>query len=405
MDNVDGNSIRCPYCNKDFPLTKAVSSLVGAQLKDQFEKLIADMKQAQDEDLKKARKEAERKTSERLEKEHNEEYQRLRAESMEKARKLFENEMAEKNEELLAAGSRLQAYQKKETALLKRERELEESRHSMEVEFQEKFNAELKKVYSRAEEKMEQEYKFKLLEKEKIINDLSRQMKEGQKKAEQGSMQLQGEVLELEIEDLLGKYFSDDDISPVETGKKGGDIIQTVKLPSGRTAGRIIWELKRTKNWNSLWITKLKEDQRNIHAELAVIASEALPAEIANFALVDGVWVTDIKYIVGLAAALRENLRSTALVKIANEGKADKAELVYDYLTGTQFKQRVESILEVYKEMKDDLDNEKRVLERSWAKREKQIERFVGNMSGMYGDLQGLGAALQSVKYLEAGEG
>jgi hypothetical protein len=403
MDNLDGNSIRCPYCNKDFPLTKVITSQVGAQLKDQFERQIAAMKQAQEDELVRARKEAEKKTTERLEKEHDEEYQKVRAEAAEKARKAANREIAEKNEELEAANNRIETYQKKETELLKRERDLEESRHSMEVEFQEKFNAELKKVYSQAQEKMEEEYKFKLLEKEKIINDLSRQMKEGQKKAEQGSMQLQGEVLELEIEDLLIKYFPDDDISPVEVGKKGGDIIQTVKLPSGRPAGRIIWELKRTKNWNAGWIAKLKEDQRSIHAELAVIASEALPAEVADFALLDGVWVTDIKYIAGLAEVLRENLRNTALVKITNEGKADKAELVYDYLTGTQFKQRIESILEVYKEMKDDLDNEKRILERSWAKKEKQIERFVRNMSGMYGDLQGLGAALQTVKYLEAG--
>jgi hypothetical protein len=274
----------------------------------------------------------------------------------------------------------------------------------MTVEFNEKLNKEVKKVYSEAQSKVEEEYKLKLLEKDKLINYLNRQMKEGQKKAEQGSMQLQGEVLEMEIEDLLIKYFPEDSIDPVSVGKKGGDIIQTVKFPSGKIAGKILWELKRTKNWSTSWIVKLKEDQRQIHAEVSVIASEVLPSDINNFGLLEGVWITEIKYVLGLATALRENLKSTALIKTANEGKSDKAEMVFIYLTGTQFKQRVESILEAYVEMQNDLETEKRLLEKSWSKREKQIERFMRNISGMYGDLQGVGATLPNVKLLEIPE-
>jgi hypothetical protein len=272
----------------------------------------------------------------------------------------------------------------------------------MEVEFQEKLTNEVKKAYMSAEEKVGEEYELRLKEKEKIISDLNKQMKEGQKKAEQGSMKLQGEILELEIEDLLLRYFPEDEIIPVAPGKKGGDIIQTVKLNSGKIAGNILWETKRTKNWQTAWISKLKEDQRSIKAELAVIASEILPQNIKNFGIDNGIWITDIKYVLGLAAALREHLKSVASIRAANEGKEGKADLVFNYVTGTQFKQRVESILEAYIEMSGDIETEKRLMEKSWAKREKQIERFVKNVSGMCGDLQGLGATLPNIKLLEA---
>ncbi|MDR2304573.1 MAG: DUF2130 domain-containing protein [Treponema sp.] len=403
MNNPDGG-IRCPFCGKEFPLTKVIAGQIGAQLQEQYDRQIETLKKSQEDELVLVRKEAEKKTAERLEKERDEEYQRIRTEAQEKARRQMNEELAVKNEEIEEANKRLSGYRKKEADLLKRERDLEESRHSLEMEYQEKLTAEIKNSFSRAQAQVEEEYRLKLREKEKIIADLNDKMKEGQKKAEQGSMQLQGEVLELEMEQILGEYFPDDAVAPVETGKKGGDIIQTVKLSSGREAGRIVWELKRTKNWSSSWIPKLKEDMRNIRAEIAVIASEALPSEVSGFAFIDGVWVTDVRYAPALAVVLRENLKAVAQVKIAGEGKAGKAELVFDYLTGTQFKQRVESMLEAYIEMHGDLEAERRIQERSWAKREKQIERFMKNISGMYGDLQGLGAALPAVKHLEIGD-
>lgn len=401
---MDNNTITCPYCNKKFALSKVITGQIENMLKKEHEKELNLQKKKYEDDLIKAQKELEKNISEKYEKRYEIDYKKIKADAIKKAKKELSEELADKDEEISEINKKLQSFKQKEIYLLKKERELEEAKHTMTVEFNDKLNKELKKVYSEAQSKVEEEFKLKLLEKEKIINDLNRQMKEGQKKAEQGSMQLQGEVLEMEIEDLLLKYFPDDSIEPVSVGKKGGDIIQTVKFPSGKNAGKILWELKRTKNWSTSWIAKLKEDQRQIHAEVSVIASEVLPSDINNFGLLEGVWITEIKYILGLATALRENLKSTALVKMANEGKSDKAEMVFNYLTGTQFKQRVESILEAYVEMQNDLDTEKRLLEKSWSKREKQIERFIRNISGMYGDLQGVGATLPSVKLLEIPE-
>ena len=212
---------------------------------------------------------------------------------------------------------------------------------------------------------------------------------------------MQGEVQELDIENTLKKYFPDDEIISVVTGKRGGDIVQIVKSKSGKIAGKILWESKRTKNWQDSWIQKLKEDQREEKAELSVIVSEILPKEINYFGQVDGIWISDIKYYVGLCASLRENLKAVSKLALSLEGKTEKMELVYNYLTGTQFKQRVESILETFKDMKDDLDSERRSTERNWAKRDQQINKFVKNMAGMYGDIQGTGTALPSVKLLE----
>jgi len=401
---MDNNTITCPYCSKKFALTKVITSQIEDQLKAEHDKEINVIKKKQEEELIKFQKDIEKKIADKLEKQYDADYKKLKADAIKKAKKELSDELADKDEEIESINKTLQLYKQKEKSLLKKERELEETKHTMIVEFNEKLNKEVKKVYSEATSKVEEEFKLKLLEKEKVINDLNKQMKDGQKKAEQGSMQLQGEVLEMEIEELLVKYFPDDIIEPVSVGKKGGDIIQTVRFNSGKCAGKILWELKRTKNWSASWIVKLKEDQRHIHAELAVLASEILPGDINHFGCTDGIWITDIKYILGLATALRENLKSNFLIKSANEGKSDKAEMVFNYLTGTQFKQRVESILEAYVEMQGDLDSEKRLLEKSWAKREKQIERFIRNISGMYGDLQGVGATLPNVKLLEIPE-
>lgn len=401
---MDNNQITCPYCNKKFALTKAITSQIEDQLKTEHEHEIAQLKKKQEDDLTKIQREIEKKIQDKYDKQYDADMKRIKSDAIKKAKKEINEELLEKDDEIAEVNKKLEAYRKKEVSLQKKERELEELKHTMTVEFNDKLIKEVKKAYAESKEKTEEEYKLKLAEKEKVISDLNKKMKEGQKKAEQGSMQLQGEVLELEIEDILKNIFNEDSIEPVSTGKKGGDIIHVVKFGSGKVAGKILWELKRTKNWSNTWLNKLKEDQREIHADIAVIASEVLPDNINNFNFIEGVWVTDIKYIPGLATALRENIKSLALIKTANEGKTDKAEMVYNYLTGTHFKQRVESILEAYVEMQSDLDSEKRVMEKSWSKREKQIERFIKNISGMYGDLQGYGATLPNVKLLQLSE-
>ena len=220
---------------------------------------------------------------------------------------------------------------------------------------------------------------------------------------EQGSQQTQGEVLELELEALLKREFPFDDIEPVSKGVRGGDILQMVKTQSGRVCGKILWEIKRTKAWSDSWIQKLKDDQRDAKAGLAVLVSEALPQGFHHFRQMDGgVWVSDVPSVVSLAIALRVVLVQVASAREFEIGKKEKMELVYTYLTGPEFKNRVSAIVEAFRAMHEDLESEKRAMQRIWERRTKQIEKVISNTSGMYGDLEGLaGNALPSIKILE----
>ena len=400
------NNIVCPFCHKEFELTDAITTQIENELKNGYEEQIEILKVEKKEALENQKEELEKlllkKYEEKYEKRLEEEAKKLRETAILKAKKEFDAELKEKEGEIAETNKKLDAYREKEKQLLQRERNLEETRYEMEISYQEKLNNEIRNTWTKAQEKLNAEYDLKLKEKEKIIEDLNKQMKEGQRKAEQGSMKLQGEILELELEELLSEYFPIDEIEPIAPGKKGADIIQRVKLPSGKIAGSILWETKRTKTWQAGWIQKLKDDQRDIKADLAVIASEIIPPDIKNFGIENGIWITEIKYALGLSTVLRENLKNAAAIRIANSGKDDKAEMVFDYLTGSQFKQRVESILEAYIEMSNDIDAEKRFMEKSWAKKEKQVERFIRNISGMCGDLQGIGANIPEIKLLEA---
>jgi hypothetical protein len=230
---------------------------------------------------------------------------------------------------------------------------------------------------------------------------MQRQIEELKRKAEQGSQQLQGEVLELELEATLRAHFPLDAIEPIGKGDFGGDILQRVVGPAGKTCGAILWETKRTKNWTDGWLGKLRADQRADRAELAILVSKALPKEVNTFGYVEGIWVTDFPFIVPLAIALRQSLIDVAAARQAQEGQAAKMELVYQYLTGPKFRHRVEAIVEKFSDMQADLDRERKTMTRLWAKREAQIQAVVESTGGMYGDLQGIaGKAFQEIDAL-----
>ena len=231
---------------------------------------------------------------------------------------------------------------------------------------------------------------------------MRKQIEELKKRAEQGSQQRQGEALELVLEDALAAAFPMDKIEPVKKGQKGGDILHHVTTAAGVHAGTILWELKRTKSWSAGWILKLKDDQREAKAELAVIVTETLPADVTGIGNQDSVWVSDFSSALGLAMVLRQNLAALADVRAALVGQQGKMAILYKYLTGPQFRHRVEGILEAFKTMQSDLEAEKRAIEKHWAKRQKQIEIVLKNTAGMHGDFQGIiGNALPAVPILE----
>ncbi|KKM06447.1 hypothetical protein LCGC14_1743880, partial [marine sediment metagenome] len=279
---------------------------------------------------------------------------------------------------------------------------LVEKEEKLELELSRKIDAERQKIIEKASKGFEEKHQLKDAEKDKQLNDMKKQIDELKRKAEQGSQQMQGEVLELELEKSLKEEFPFDDIEPVAKGVRGGDIIQTVKTQSGRTCGKILWETKRTKTWSDSWIQKLKDDQREVKADLAILASESLPKGFHHFRQISGVWVTDILSAVSLALALRVVLIQVARERAVQVGKKEKMEIAYNYLTGPEFKNRVEAIVESFIAMKEDLEAEKRATQKIWAKREKQIERVISNTAGLHGDLQEIaGDSLPTIKMLE----
>jgi hypothetical protein len=242
---------------------------------------------------------------------------------------------------------------------------------------------------------------LKLKERDKQIEGLRKALENAKRKSEQGSMETQGEALELDLEANLGQNFPYDQIDPVPKGIRGADVIQQVHHQGQTKSGTIIWEAKNTKAWNNNWIEKLKDDQRELGANVAVIVSSVMPEGVRNFDLIDGVWVCSVTSYIPLAMALRQQLIQVAFVRMASEGKSGKMEMAYQYLSGDEFYQKVEAIVETFVGLQEQLDKEKRAYSKIWKEREKQIERAINNTASMYGDIRGLiGSSVPEIKAL-----
>ncbi len=387
--------IACPKCGKKIELTDAFTGPVEEKLRKEFE-LDARKKDKEYAEAAKAK-----------EKEWEEKYAQERVNFEKQAQKRAEEanatELKDLKEQLSERAKQLKEAQKHELSLRKRQRELEEREKSLVLEIERKLDAERLKIREDALAKAAEEHHLRDREKDKQLEDMRKQIEELKRKAEQGSQQAQGEVQELELEDILRANFRFDDIEPVAKGVRGADVLQKVASSSGKPCGSILWESKRTKAWSEGWIQKLKDDQREAKADMGILVSSNLPKGINHIGCIDGVWVTDFPSLVGLGTALRASVIQVAHAQSALAGKGEKMEMIYQYLSGPEFRHRVEAIVEAFVSMKVDLDSERRTMERIWAKREKQIQRVIRSTSGMYGDLQGLiGTSLAPIALLEA---
>lgn len=298
-----------------------------------------------------------------------------------------------------ARKARLEAA-KKELALKRQAAELD-------LRVLEEVNKKEEEIRGEARRKADEAHRLRDLEKDKKITDLVVQLDEMKRRAERGSQQLQGEVLELELQGLLTQAFRFDSIEPVPKGVEGGDVVQRVRDSSGADCGVILWESKRTKSWSEKWLPKLRDDQRAVKADQAVLVSSALPTHVRTFDLVDAVWVTSWDCAISVATSLRVGMLEVAKAKRAIEGQQGKKEILFAYLTGPEFRNRMTGLVEAFMTLQRDLDDEKRSMQRIWAKREKQIQRAMLSGTGLYGDLQGvIGKSLPAIETLElpAGE-
>ena len=412
-------TVKCPECGHQFPLSEGIISNMRDTLSRELQsditsrekELLTNKKLLASEQNK--LKQQEEDLSEKVQSLVDEQVSKRELEIREKAearatkKVTSENEtlIKELKEELDNKSSSLKEAQDAELALQREKRKLAEQKDALALEVERKINSEREKLRNDAIKQADEANRLKFSEKEKQLSDLRHQLMEAQRKAEQGSMQIQGDVLEVDLENQLKQTFPMDKVSPVSTGVRGADVNQVVYTRTGRLCGTIIYETKRTKNWSNGWIAKLKGDMREARADLAMIVTQALPDGIEHFGQVDGVWVADYASVIPLAHALRGTLHEVMLAKGHQEGAKEKQVLLYEYLTGNDFRQRVCAVIEAFTSMKEDLDKEKRALNKYWSKRDKQLSLVMENMSGMFGDVQALsGGAIESIAPLELDE-
>lgn len=402
------NSVRCPRCSTSFELSDALTLELRDRLRIELQADItqreAQLHQQQeearkrDEELSKARLDLEAEVTRRTQTKVRD----LEARAKADAEQALEARLKDLSEAVTRKDQDLQKFRELELGLRKKQRELEAAVLDADLKVQRTLAEERSKIREDAEARTQESHRLKDLEKDKLIQDLKSALDDMKRKADQGSMETQGEVLELDFEERLRRMFHLDDIQPVPRGIRGADLVQMVRTPVGADCGSIIWETKNTKAWSPGWISKLKDDMAETRASLAILVTVALPEGIARFGQVDGVWVSDPLSALPLAAALRQQLLQLERERQASTGKSVKMEMLYAYLAGNEFKGRVEGIVEAFTSLQDQLQRERRAMEKNWKEREKQIERVIKNTVGLYGDMQGIiGGQIPIIEALE----
>lgn len=376
--------ITCPTCATEIELTEQLAGPLVADLKETFRAQLAEREAA----TQMAVKEAEARAKAAGKAEAGEEAVALQARVAEQAAKLDE-------------------ARKTQAAALKREQELQDREAELELTVQKMIAAERDALAEKLAREADEKAALKVAEQAQKIDALTRRIEDLQQRATQGSMQTQGEAAEIVLEETLAQAFPEDGFTPVAKGVSGADVQQDVR-GFGGIAGRILWEAKRTKNWSAGWLAKLRDDQRASGCEVAVLSSVALPDGVESFGLVDGIWVCAPRYAVPLAMSLRQGLIEAHAARGRAQGQESKMEMIYDYLTGTGFRQRVDAIVERFEDMQEALRKERVFMEKQWAARARQMEAVIGSTVGMYGDLQGIAGRsmpeIESVDQLMIGD-
>lgn len=407
-------TIRCPQCKTEIKLTESLAAPLLEATRERYEHVLAQKEaealakealfQKKAAELKQAEASIEARINTKLQAERP----HIAAEEAQKAKSHFNFELQKRALELnelqdvlKQKDNKLKEAQEAQAAIIRKERALEDEKREMALTIEKRVQADLQEVRLKAIQEHEERARLKVLEKEHIIQGMQRQIEELKRRAEQGSQQLQGEVLELDLEATLRSKFPTDTIEPVPKGEAGGDFFQRIQGPFG-LCGTILWESKRTKNWTESWLAKLRDDQRAAKAELAVIVSQTLPKGVDTFECIDGIWVASPKCAVPVSMALRQTLIELALARQSREGQQTKMAMVYDYLTGPAFRHRINAIVEKFSDMQEDLDKERRAMTKIWAKREAQIRGVIESTAGLYGDLQGIaGKSFQDIEGLD----
>ncbi len=314
-----------------------------------------------------------------------------------KGLELLQKELNEKSKQV-------QELHQKEAEIERLKRENNEAESRLKAENEKKLNEKLETERERIEKALHEKNELKFKQQEEQLEMLRNELKNAQRKAELSSQQFQGEVQELAIEEFLRQKFPLDCVEEIKKGQRGGDCIQVVHTREFQNCGKIYYESKRTKEFQKAWIEKLKSDMREIGADVGVIVSEALPKEMERMGLFEGVWVCSFEEFKGLSTVLREGVIQVSLAKKSQENKGDKVNLLYHYLTSSEFSMQVSAIIEGFEQLRAELEKEKNAMARIWKSREKQMEKVFEGTINMYGSIKGImGNTIGQVKALELG--
>lgn len=407
--------LHCPNCNHEIRLTESLAAPLIEETRRRFQEQLANKDaevarkiealRQEREQLAKAREQIEDQVTQRLAAERGQIVVAEAKKAREAAAAELQSKVAEADELrriLETNNAKLAEAQQAQAELMRKERALDEAKRELDLTVEKRVQSTVDDIRAKAKQEADEAARLRVLEKDQTIESMARTIEELKRKAEQGSQQSQGEVLEIELEELLRGRFPTDLIEPVGKGELGADVVQQVNGSIGQSAGIILWESKRTKAWSDGWLPKLRDDQRRCGADVALIISQALPKHIEQFDLVDGVWIAHPRYAVPVAVALRQTLIEVSNSRLVQQGQQSKMEQVYHYLTGTKFRQRVEAVVEKFNDMREDLDKERRFMVRQWAKRETQIVSVIESTVGMVGDLQAIaGKAMPEIPSLD----
>lgn len=391
------STIKCPNCQHEFEATDAFRDEVQRELNTKAKEWQA----KKEEEYKKKEDLFQQQLAEALSKQKlniEESIKKAVADDYENKLKLL-SEANQQNEE------KLKEARQKELEFLKKEQELKNKEAELDIQLQKKLNDERNNLLNVIQKQEQERNALKFKEFEKQIEDQKKLIDEMKRKAEQGSMQRQGEVQELALEEMLKSTFPFDIIEEVGKGIKGADCMQFVRDGNGRECGKIIYESKRTKAFTNEWIEKLKSDMRAQSADIAVIVTETMPKDMDNFGMKDGVWICNYNEIKSLAFVLRDGLIKINNALVSQDNKGDKMQMLYNFLTGNEFKQQIEAIVEGFSALKEGIGKERIQMEKLWKEREKQLEKVLLNTSHFYGSVKGIaGNAIGDIKTLELGE-
>lgn len=409
---AEQSSIQCPNCGENIDVNDILKHQLEDSIRKEFQQKAA--AQAKELELKSEQFEKAKTEFEAKKKQENE----LFAERLEREKKTAEKEISEKlkakleeenkdrmllmEKELSEKSEKLRELNKMTGEIAKLQREKLEMKEAIEAEAQKQLNATLVLERDKIRKQEEEKNELKIKEYQKQSDDQKKLIEEMKRKQEQGSMQLQGEVMELAIEEWLANNFPLDTIDEIKKGANGADCLQIVNTRELQNCGSIYYESKRTKAFQPSWIEKFKNDIRTKRANIGVLVTEVMPNGMERMGMRDGIWICTYEEFKGLTAVLRQSLIQVSQAVQAQENKGDKMSMLYDFLTSNEFRLQIEGIVEGFTQMQSDLDSEKRAMQRIWKQREKQIEKVVHNTLGMYGSIRGIaGNAVQTVRALE----